>query len=80
MMRSGRSLVHTPFGRASQWVLLGSALPGGGIGPARSRRPLDAPSRAGRRAGLMGGFTMIVAAPAIDLAAVGDEQRHRRLP
>ena len=35
----------------------------GGIGPARSRRPLD-----GAPAGLvMGGFTMFVAAPALDL-------------
>ncbi len=60
----GISLLYALIGTL---VLAAATVIVGGIGRARSRRPLDG-ALAGAVAGLvMGGFTMFVAAPALDL-------------
>src|SRR5215210_1285588 len=60
----GISLLYALIGAV---VLAVATVVVGGIGPARSRRPVDG-ALAGAVAGLvMGGFTMFVAAPALDL-------------
>ena len=72
-VRPGRADRGFPGGISLLYALVGTLILAaatvvvGGIGPARSRRPLHG-ALAGAVAGLvMGGFTMFVAAPALDL-------------
>jgi glucose/arabinose dehydrogenase len=72
-VRPGKADRGFPGGISLLYALIGTLLLAaatvvvGGIGPARSRRPLDG-ALAGAVAGLvMGGFTMFVAAPALEL-------------
>ncbi|MFN2506363.1 MAG: sorbosone dehydrogenase family protein [Acidimicrobiales bacterium] len=72
-VRAGKAQRGFPGGISLLYALIGTLVLGaatvvvGGIGSARSRRPLDG-ALAGAVAGLvMGGFTMFVAAPALDL-------------
>ena len=72
-VRPGEADRGFPGGISLLYALIGTLLLAaatvvvGGIGPARSRRPLDG-AAAGALAGVvMGGFTMFVAAPALDL-------------
>ncbi|HVL05136.1 MAG TPA: PQQ-dependent sugar dehydrogenase [Acidimicrobiales bacterium] len=72
-VRPGKADRGFPGGISLLYALIGTLLLGaafvavGGIGPARSRRPLEG-AAAGAVAGLvMGGFAMFVGAPALDL-------------